>query len=49
MRRAAGRSLAGAIQLETNMADAVTADADLYLDVEGSDEPVLYFDREDVP
>lgn len=49
MRRAAGRSLAGSIQLETNLADALTADADLYLPVEDSDEPVLYFDREDIP
>lgn len=49
MRRAAGRSAAGSIQLETNLADAVTADAELYLDVEPDGQPVLYFDREDVP
>jgi hypothetical protein len=48
MRRAAGRSGAGAIQLETNMADAVEDD-ELYLSVTGSSEPVLYFDREDIP
>ena len=49
MRRAAGRSAAGSIQLETNLADAVTADAGLYLDVEPDGQPVLYFDREDIP
>ena len=49
MRRAAGRSAAGAIQLETNMADAAATDDELYLPVTGSAEPVLYFDHEDIP
>lgn len=49
MRRAAGRSAAGSIQLETNMADAAATDDELYLPVTGSAEPVLYFDREDIP
>jgi len=49
MRRAAGRSAAGAIQLETNMADAAATDDELYLPVTGSTEPVLYFDHEDIP
>lgn len=48
MRRAAGRSAAGSIDLETDLAQAVVND-ELYLTDAGSpNEPILYFDQEDL-
>ena len=47
MRRAAGRSKVGSIELEGMLPDSIE-DAQLLSDA-ASSEPILYFDREDLP